>query len=407
MRNLFLVIRHEILTTLRKRSFWFMTFVFPLAILVVTFGAQVLGGREMQTAEPLLPTPGMAAELPATGYVDQAGIITRLPGAVPPTLFRGYPDEGSAAAALAAGEVERYFVITPGYVEHGEVVLVQQEFRPFSDGGEGLLNYVLRYNLTGDEALAMLLMAPAAGVERHALVEAPAAESGGFMQFIVPFATMFIFFFVITMSSGFMLQSVAREKENRTMEVLLVTLQPRQLMLGKILGLSVVALLQMAIWAGGPLLVLGRGQDLLGIAGAVTLPTGFLLWALLYFLLGYLLYASLMGAIGALAPTAREGSQFTFFVLLPLLIPLWLNSVFIHSPDGTLAVALSLFPLTAPTSMMTRLVATSVPGWQLGISLLGLALTTYLLVALAARFFRADTLLAGGSLHWRQFLEVR
>jgi ABC-2 type transport system permease protein len=212
---------------------------------------------------------------------------------------------------------------------------------------------------------------------------------------------------VITMSSGFMLQSVAREKENRTMEVLLVTLQPRQLMLGKILGLSVVALLQMAVWMAGALLVLSRGQDILGMAGAVTLPSGFLLWALLYFVLGYLLYASLMGAIGALAPTAREGQQFTFFVLLPLLIPLWLNSVFVHTPDGTLAVALSLFPLTAPTSMMTRLVATSVPGWQLAVSLLGLALTTYLLVALAARFFRADTLLSSSSLHWRQLLEVR
>ncbi|RXM21416.1 hypothetical protein EO238_27785, partial [Citrobacter sp. AAK_AS5] len=87
-----------------------------------------------------------------------------------------------------------------------------------------------------------------------------------------------------------------------------------------------------------------------------------------------LVYAAALGALGALAPSLREGSQFTFIFLLPLLIPLWFNSVFIESPDSLLAVALSLFPMTAPTAMITRLTATAVPTWQLVVGTVLLAL---------------------------------
>ncbi|MEZ4642475.1 MAG: ABC transporter permease [Chloroflexota bacterium] len=90
------------------------------------------------------------------------------------------------------------------------------------------------------------------------------------------------------------------------------------------------------------------------------------------------------------------------------MIPLWLNYVFIESPNGTLATALSLIPFTAPVSMMTRMVATTVPVWQILVSLGGLALTTYVLVLIAARFFRADTLLSDASFHWKRiFTELR
>jgi ABC-2 type transport system permease protein len=170
--------------------------------------------------------------------------------------------------------------------------------------------------------------------------------------------------------------------------------------------LSVVALFQMAVWIGGGLLVLGRGSGILGGAGSFDLPPGFVIWALLYFLLGYLLYASLMGAIGAMAPNAREGGQFTFLVLLPLMIPLWFNHIFIQTPNSPLALALSLFPLTTPASMITRLAVTHVPLWQTAVSLSGLAVGTLFFVLLSARFFRADTLLSGEAIYWGRIFAV-
>ncbi len=132
------------------------------------------------------------------------------------------------------------------------------------------------------------------------------------------------------------------------------------------------------------------------------------MWALIFFLLGYVVYASALGALEAIAPTMREGSQFTFIMLIPLLIPLWLNSVFTNDPHGPVATALSLFPLSAPSAMMTRLAVGGVPAWQPFVALAGLLITAYLFVLLAARFFRADTLLSSTSLSWgRIAAEIR
>ena len=219
----------------------------------------------------------------------------------------------------------------------------------------------------------------------------------------VPFVVMFVLFFVITMSGGYMLQSVSKEKENRTAEMLLTSLRPRELMLGKVVGLGAVALLQMGVWLGGAAAALGSGMVFSALAGQVLQPS-FIAMTIAYFLLGYILYASALGAIGALAPTAREGGQFTFILILPLLVPFYLNQTFANDPSGALATGLSLFPLTAPTAMLARMSVVAVPAWQIALSLLGLAATTYLFVLLAARFFRADTLLSNASLNWPRIL---
>ncbi|MBK8986069.1 MAG: ABC transporter permease [Chloroflexi bacterium] len=403
MRKILIVIKYEIVTTLQKRSFWVMTFLFPGLIIVFNLGIQVMAQNTFEQEDLQGILSDITTQPETTAYVDQAGLLRRLPASLPAETLHGFASEADARAALAAGQFDYFFLVPADYVSQGDLILITKDFRPLNTPNAELLTFVLTYNLTGDEATAVALLDPTTAVQPHALAPPTDNDQSNPLTFFVPFATMFIFFFLISMSSGFMLQSVTREKENRTVEVLLLSLQPRELMLGKVLGLSVVALIQMAVWLGGSLLVLNRTQSVFASVSAFTLPPGFVAWALLYFALGYLLYASLMGAIGALAPNAREGGQFTFFVLLPLLIPLWLNAPLIQSPHGPLSTALSLFPLTAPTAMMTRMASGGVPTWQLLTSLGGLALTTYLFVSLAARFFRADTLLSAAPLKWQHF----
>ena len=268
-----------------------------------------------------------------------------------------------------------------------------------------MFEYIIDLNLVDDPALANALIDPTWSVEQFRLAPQQEPQLGGQLAFIVPYATMFILFFALTMSSGFMLQSVTKEKENRVAEVLLLSLRSRELMLGKVIGLGAIALFQMSTWMGGALLFVERGQDLIKGLAQVQLPPGFLAWGLAYFVLGYLLYASVLGAIGALAPTAREAGQFTFIVLLPLMIPLWLNSVFSQDPGGNLVTFLSLFPLTSPVSMLTRMAATYVPVWQPILGLVLLGGTAYLLVLLSARLFRADTLLSTVALNWKRLVQ--
>ncbi len=398
MHNTYLVLKHEIKTTLAKRSFWFTTFVFPLMIIAFTLVPQLLAGDaiEASTQAALTPAAGVS---PTIGFVDRSGIVQTLPPDLQDGQLRRYPNEASAQAALQAGEVMQYYVIPVDFMDTGQVAIVTPQSSIFTSlQSYGVMEYVVDGNLLGDAALARLVMDPTAGARVVAIGPEIDRRSPDPTTFGVSFVVMFILFFGITLSSGYMLQSVVKEKENRTAEVLLLSVRPVQVMMGKVLGLGALALFQMVVWLGGGMLVMGNGQSKLGSVGSPSLPSGFVVMTVLYFLFGYLLYASALGALGALAPNVREGSQFTFALILPLLVPIWFNQVFVQDPNGPLATALSLFPLTAPTAMVTRLAAGGVPVWQPIVGLFLLALTALGFIVLAARFFRADTLLSAESL---------
>ena len=421
MRNVVLVIKHEIRRTVGKPSFWLTAFLFPLIIFTITFGSQLLasGMSNGNSGNDFLGT--ISGQTPTTeqprGYVDLAGVIKRLPEGLPAGLLRPYADEASAQDATARGEISQYYVVPPDFLSTGDIMLVQGTFSPFEALGSGnIFEYVVTYNLTGNADTAALLLDPTPTV--HVVTQSspetgPAGAGGqtGAVGSIASMGMLFIFFFVLTMSSGFMLRSVTKEKESRVVEILLSSLDPRELMLGKIIGLGAVGLLQMVIWLGGGMLILREGSPVFGIASAMmalNFPPGFLLWALLYFLLGYMTFASALGAIGTLAPTAREAGQFTFLILFPLMLPIWLNTAFMQAPEGALVTFLSIFPLTSPVSMIARLAVVPVPWWQLALSLGLMGATTYGFVVLSARFFKADTLLSSAPLDFKRLLtEVR
>jgi ABC-2 type transport system permease protein len=409
MRNVFLIIQHEISTTLRKRSFWLMTFLLPAVILALSLGSQALARSSMATggSNPLLGS-FMSAGKPI-GYVDAAGLIDQVPEPPENTTpqqvgpLQEFPTEAAAQAALENKAISKYYLVPADFIRTGDLMVVDSNFSVFNSlDNNDYFAYVLRLNLVKDANLAELLDDPTAAVKTQALAPQGVRNDDGFGSFGVPFAVLMLFYLVITMTGGFMLQSVSKEKENRTIEVLLLSVRPRDLMLGKILGLGVVALLQIGVWGGGLLIMDGGAFSALG---ALSLPDGFFIWALLYFVLGYLLYASLLGALGALAPSTREGAQFTFLVLLPLFIPLMLNAVLIESPNSGLTTFLSLFPLTAPVTMITRLAAGSVPIEQLLLGVVILAITTYGIIAYSARFFRADTLLSFSALNFKRLMQ--
>jgi ABC-2 type transport system permease protein len=404
VRNVRLVVRHEIVAILGTRSFWTMTFLFPLFVLGLSLLPQIAARQAFQGEGQGILAQLRAAPA-AVGYVDMAGIIRQLPPDLPPAALQPFADEAAARAAIAAGRLTQFFLIPGDYLETGRLILIGERITPLADlRGVSLLQRVINANLLDDPALAALVADPAGRVEERSQQPGAAPQEAGsdLSGFAIPFAVMFLLFLVITISGGYMLQSVTKEKQSRTAELLLTSLQPRDFMAGKLIGLGVVALLQMAVWAAVSL-VLFRGSWA-SVAGAARLVSpAFLAWAAAYLLLGYVVYASALGALGALVPGMREGSQLTIVLLLPLLVPLIVSATFVNAPNGVLATALSLFPLTAPTSMVTRMVAVPVPAWQPVLGLAMLAATAYAFVVLAARFFRAENLVSEANLDWRRF----
>ena len=408
MRNTWLVATQELRTTVKRRSFWLMTFLMPALLLagqaygaVKSTGLVLEGAGEGENEETM-----SVAETTVIGVVDDLGIITDVPVGLPAGRFQRFAGEAAARAALDADEIQQYVHIPADYVATGDVTVYDRDFQiriggekmgvAFHAADEWMLEYLINYGLTGDEQLVGALREPVPAVETERHVVSPALETeegvralGRVVARVMPY----MFYFVLLVGSGYLLRSVVAEKENRTVGVLLLSLDPRELMAGKILGLGAVTLLQLGVWLGGGMLLLDHGMALLSVS-SFALPPGFAVWVMLFLGLGFLLFASVMAAAGAIAPNAREGAQVTWLLMLPLLPTLMFGDLFIDQPNNPLVLILSLFPFSAPSAMVTRVAVGDVPFWQIIVSLLGLAGTTVLMVMLAARFFRAGNLVS-------------
>lgn len=398
MHHVVLVALREIRVILRRKTFYLSAFGMPLFIGALFFGIS-WSGREagIDAQEDLLEN----ASKPA-GFVDQSGVIRTIPPALGPLLQR-FPDPSEAQSALQAGRIGSFFVIENNYLATGQVVRVSEQATMFSPAGGDvrLLTALLRANLTNDFALALRLDSPAtfdteivgstAEQDRGKNGEVTSIVAGGFA---------FLLALSLVTGGNLLLTAVAEEKSNRTIEVLLTSLKPWQLLTGKLLGLGVIGLLQLGIWlAISRLLLRGAGNFMpasnVGQVGTAAFPLSLWLWAILLFLLGYTLFGALMASVAALGTSPRESGQTAGFLTLPVLAPAWFLVTLNEQPDGTLARVLSFFPLTAPTTLMLRMGISTVPVWQLLLAILILAFSVVCALALAARLFRATTLLTG------------
>lgn len=395
MNKTWLVLKHEIITILSRPSFLFALFGIPIigAAVFMVAGQLNKGNPVQNVLTQLISSPPTTL---VEGYVDQSGIIKEIPASVQPGLLVAFPDESSAAQALAEGKTSAYYIIHTDYLQSGKITYIRTDFNPLTSSGQSaLLEWILQVNLLGgDTQLASLIKGPK-NLKVVSLSPTPQREESNMLTFFLPYAVTMLFYIIILSAASLLLSSVTKEKENRMMEILMVSVTPRQLLTGKIVGLGLVGLLQTIAWVGTGRLLLAKSGTTFNLSIAFQLPPSFLIWGVTFFLLGYAVYASLMAGLGALVPNLREASQATILVIFPLMIPIFLLSVLINQPHGLLATILSIFPLTAPVAMMTRLSAGGVPFWQTLLAAVLLTLTAALVVRAVAHMFRAQTILSG------------
>lgn len=406
MNKTLLVLRHEVVTIISRPSFLFAVFGIPIigALIFMIAGQLNKANPSQNVLTQLFSNP---QTVQAEGYIDQSGIIKEIPSAVPANMLISYSDEASARQALEAGKISGYYIIAPDYVQTGKITAILSNFNPIGTSGQGsVLEYVLKVNLLGGNAqLAALLNGPT-NLIVESQTQAPQREQSNMLTFFLPYAVTMLFYFIILSSASLLLSSVTKEKQNRVIEILMVSVTPRQLLTGKIIGLGLLGLLQTIVWVGTGRLLLAQSGSTFNLSSAFQLPAIFLVWGVIFFLLGYALYASLMAGLGALVPNMREASQATILVIFPLIIPIFLLSILINDPNGMLAIILSLFPFTSPVTMMLRLSAISVPIWQTLLSALILAVTAMLVVRAVARMFHAQTLLSGQPFSRKLFFDA-
>ena len=406
MNKTSLILRYEIITLLSKPSFLFGMFGIPLVAALV-FGIAGRINQNEQAQSVFSQIIGSQQTIQAEGYVDQAQLIQTIPESVPAGLLVSYPDEASARQALEQGEISAFYLISENYLDNGEIIYIRPDFNPISASGQsGLFEWLVQVNLLqGDAQLATLVNGPL-NLEEVSRSPVEVRDDSHPLTFFLPYLVTIIFYVVILGSASLLLSSVTKEKENRILEILMVSATPRQLLTGKIIGLGILGLVQTAVWVGTGRSLLGAGGSIFRLHASFQLPVSFLVWGLVFFLLGYAVYASLMAGLGALVPNMREASQVTIVVIMPLIIPMFLISALIEEPNGMLSLVLSMFPLTAPVAMMTRLAAATVPWWQPALAAALLLVTAVFVVRAVANMFRAQTMLSGQAFSLKLFLKA-
>jgi ABC-2 type transport system permease protein len=210
----------------------------------------------------------------------------------------------------------------------------------------------------------------------------------------IPLIFAMLFMMSSSTTSGFLMGGIVEEKTNRIMEILMTSVTPMQMLLGKIIGLGALGLTQLVVWgiAGGLLIHYGQAVPLLN---GLSFPTDLMIVFVIYFILSYFLLASLMAGLGAIAGSEQESRQYSGIISLMFAIPFFFIGAFIDDPNGSLPVALTLIPFTAPMTALLRLGLAAVPAWQIIASLVILLFTSALVVWASARVFRWGLLLYG------------
>lgn len=399
-----LVLRNEIVTQVSRTSWILVTFGLPLVVAAVMLVPPLLR-RGSPTTPGATSTP--AVNNVVEGYVDQSGLVKALYGNAA-ELLRAYPDESAARKALAAGEIAAYYVVPADYAETGHFTYVLPDPKAFNlDGQSWVMSWALAANLVGgDVDLAAQLKYPAVVTPRP-LSTQTSPDVGEGWAYWIPYSVAMILYVMIIMSSSLLRSSMGDERKNRILEILMTSITPRELLTGKIIALAIVGLIQTAVWAGTGYLLVKFSGTVMNLPPATTVPISLVLWSLLFFLLGYGVYATLLAGLGVLTgPNVPGSSSADFVIIWPMVIPIFFMTIIIPNANGLAAVALSMFPPTAPIAMITRLAVGGIPWWQPVVSAALMALTVTLVLKAVSRAFRAQVMLGGESMTSRRYFAL-
>ena len=229
-------------------------------------------------------------------------------------------------------------------------------------------------------------------------ISARGEEKVGGGGFMLVFSFGMLIYISVMMYGQIVLGAVIEEKETRIAEILFSSMRSFPLMMGKLVGVSLVALTQLSIWGLALLAFAGFGAGMMGGSASANLPHVppiMFVYFVLYFLLGYFIYATVYALIGSMVTTTQEGGQLAMPIVLMLVAGFYFVFPIIRSPNSSLAFWASMFPFLAPMTMMVRITTETPPAWQIALSLtIGFA-TVVGLIWLASRIYRVGMLMYG------------
>jgi ABC-2 type transport system permease protein len=414
-------------------TFEFLSAVKRPGYLITTFGMPLfLAGYAAIVAVPAYFASQAEEETPVYGVVDPAGLLalqSDVPSERPPLpeelkraleaagqgaafdqgfgesrfVFRPFALESDARAAVADRRVKGYFLVPPDYLSGGVVDIYTQDSISLAgaESRTAFANLVRERLLRGRVAgpVSQRIVSPLKETRRFSVTRSGDLTDGsnmaGFVRIAIPVVFIVLFLMSVLMTSGYLMQGTATEKENKVVEVLLASANPDEILSGKLLGLGGAGLLQIAVWL---VLMLGGGLGVvpLLLASDVEMPWMALVLAIPLFLVAFLFFGSLMLGTGSLGSNMREAQQLAMVWSLMAALPMMMMAVLLREPHGVVARVMTWVPFSSAPLIIFR--ASTDPGslawWEVAGGFTVLVLSTWLAIRLGARLFRIGLLSA-------------
>ena len=409
MDKVWAVIRREFLERVRSKWFLFSTILGPIFMIAITVLPAVLatgtgGPRHIALLDE--ESGKLGGRLVTQLETSRGFRVDRV--VVPAGRRAGAMD--SLTQEVQARAIDGFLLVSGATLESGKLEYRGRNVSSIRDMAfleAGVRQAVMVERLTSRGVDPGVVQESQARISLNTLRITKRGATGetGQATFVLAYIVGFVMYMAIFLYSVNVMRSVLEEKQTRIIEVLVSSLRPFQLMLGKVAGVGAVGLLQMAVWgAAAAALIRYRGAvfSLFKVPAAVSagiqLPAiggGMVALVLAYFLLGYLLYSAMFAVIGAIVNTDTEAQQAQMPVVMLLVAGIIMFPAVLNEPGGTVALVMGLVPFFSPIIMPIRYAASDVPAGELAMSLGLLAVTVIAVVWISARIYRVGILMYG------------
>ncbi|MBQ0152757.1 MAG: ABC transporter permease [Chryseobacterium sp.] len=422
MNNIFLITKREFLTQVKKKSFVVLTLLAPL--MIIGFGAVVglmFKANESHNVIEVVDNSGIfAGKLKSTEKLNY--------------VFVPVQDEKNKVSTLKGNKEVDGILILPQ--------ITTNNFDDIEKNSRLLVNSKLGFDTKRDIISDISDVIKKEKIKQLGIAEAQLDnldkdfslktinvndndKEDSNLSFGVKTALsmglMYVTFMFIIIYGVRVMRSVLEEKNNRVVEIIISSVKPFELMMGKILGVTMVALTQFIVWITMSVMgalflntgfsslqqnipgqsesvinkfdVLKMGSEISHTLLELNFPLIIFVF-IVYFLLGYIFYSSIYAAIGSAVDNETETQQFTLFAILPLSLGMYGSFSVMNNPDGPLGVWLSIIPFTSPVAMIAR-IPFGVPAWQIALSIFLLLITTIFMIFLAGKIYRVGILMYG------------
>ena len=393
MNKRWLIARHEYLRHISRKGFLFAILSLPLLIVVIIGIVFIVTLFENDEIRPI-------------AYVDLSGLLacpaSTDDGVVQPPFPIVLNTEDEAREALTAGRIEAYYLISADYFRTSKVTLFHEG--DVSDSATRRFSTYLQTCLLDDKPPAIARRA-IAGQTLTIRSSDGTREFGNDPTFgqIMPLFSGFALMLLLFISAGYLTEAVVEEKENRTMEILVTTVSPYQLIVGKVMGIVASTFTQIIAW----FVMLAAFVFSAGLYGLlwfqqISVNLGLMVLIMVLIVFAYLIFAALMVAVGSTVTDGQGSQQVAALLISALIFLLSSFPVILENPNGALALGLSIFPLSSPLVIPMRSIVMEIPVWQWLASIAFAVLCTFGAFWLAGRAFETGMLRYGRRLRWSE-----